>query len=297
MQVFYTPLQSVSNNASYSPSAGKPAQLVAMLEQTLGLPRDRFVEPAPVRADDIARVHDAQYVRDVLACVRSNGFGNKSPEVAAALPYVVGSFVAAARAALSGPTITCSPTSGFHHAEYGRGEGFCTFNGLMVAAAMLKAEGRVQRVAVLDCDAHFGNGTEEIKARLGLDWVWTQGDVLQNARNGEDYLRVVDGLVDDIIAFAPDVVLYQAGADPHINDPLGGILTTLEMRRRDRMVFRRLCGGERRFALAWNLAGGYQRDSSGGILPVLELHLNTWREAETVLAEHAGRQGATCAHR
>lgn len=283
MKVFYTPQQSVSSNASYSPSAGKPALLVAALQRTFALPSTDLVAPAPVAVSDIVRVHAPTYVGDVLACRRANGFGNRSPDIARALPWILGSLVDAARAALDGEAITCSPTSGFHHAEYEHGDGFCTFNGLMVAAAALQAEGRVRRVAVLDCDAHYGNGTEDIKSRLGMDWVWTQGDALQRARDGAAYLRILDGLLTEIEAFAPDLVLYQAGADPHVHDPLGGVLTTDEMRQRDRVVFERLCGEPRHIPLAWNLAGGYQKGPDGSISAVLDLHLNTWREAEDVL--------------
>ena len=68
-------------------------------------------------------------------------------------------------------------------------------------------------------------------------------------------------------------MLYQAGADPHINDPLGGWLTTEQLYRRDARVFdglRKMC-----IPVAWNLAGGYQRDAAGTIRPVLTIHDNT----------------------
>lgn len=50
------------------------------------------------------------------------------------------------------------------------------------------------------------------------------------------------------------MVLCQAGAAPHIDDPLGGILSTAQMQARDRTVFQQLGAGP----LVWNLAGGYQ---------------------------------------
>jgi len=70
-----------------------------------------------------------------------------------------------------------------------------------------------------------------------------------------------------------DVILYQAGADPHINDPLGGWLTTDQLAERDRMVF----SAARRLGvpIAWNLAGGYQVDADGGITKIIEIHNNT----------------------
>ena len=72
-----------------------------------------------------------------------------------------------------------------------------------------------------------------------------------------------------------DVLIYQAGADPHIDDPLGGWLTTEQLLERDTIVFKtaRLMG----LPVAWNLAGGYQRDKDGGISKVLEIHNNTMR--------------------
>ena len=77
-----------------------------------------------------------------------------------------------------------------------------------------------------------------------------------------------------LIAFADcDLVLYQAGADPHINDPLGGWLTTEQLARRDQLVFAGL--RQRRIPVAWVLAGGYQRDVAGSLRPVLEIHDNT----------------------
>ena len=72
-----------------------------------------------------------------------------------------------------------------------------------------------------------------------------------------------------------DVILYQAGADPHINDPLGGWLTTEQLAERDQIVF--TMAKRLGIPIAWNLAGGYQTDEDGGIRPVLDIHDNTMR--------------------
>ena len=69
-----------------------------------------------------------------------------------------------------------------------------------------------------------------------------------------------------------DIVLYQAGADPHVDDPFGGYLTTSQMRRRDKLVFE--TANKLGVPLVWNLAGGYQQP----IDKVLELHNNTLEE-------------------
>jgi len=68
-----------------------------------------------------------------------------------------------------------------------------------------------------------------------------------------------------------DVVLYQAGADPHVHDPIGGWLTTAQLAERDRLVFQ--TARELRIPIAWNLAGGYQTP----LRKVLDIHDNTMR--------------------
>lgn len=269
--VFYSPAM-VADSESFSPSAGKPA-LVVNSWQFLGLPL-RFLAPQPLTAEQLGIAHDPDFVADILSCRRSNGFGNKSPAVADALPWTNGAMLSAAREALSNGLGAIAPCSGFHHAGYDRASGYCTFNGLMVTAASLLAEGRVNQVGILDFDAHWGNGTHDIIERLHLERRvvhYSPGGEFGRPALAETFLARIPKLLE---RFADcDLVLYQAGADPHIDDPLGGWLTTGQLYRRDRAVF----DGLRRLGIpvAWNLAGGYQRDAAGSIRPVLDIHDNT----------------------
>ena len=64
--------------------------------------------------------------------------------------------------------VAAALASGFHHSHADHGEGFCTFNGLVVAAEALRAAGRVRTVAVLDLDLHYGNGTASLCAVAAL---------------------------------------------------------------------------------------------------------------------------------
>lgn len=283
--VFYTPKQAVPGLVHFSPSAGKPA-IVADALVARHFPV-RVVGPRPLLFSELTRAHDARWVERILDGRASNGFGNRDLRVAHSLPYTSGSMLSAALAAT--PTLPAvSLSSGFHHAGWDHPSGFCTLNGLMITALALLAQGKARRVAILDCDAHYGDGTDDILRRVskshspkGAHCV-PGGQILHRtvgrtgARHGAYIDKVRDFLVE-IADFLPDVVLYQAGADPHECDPLGGYISTEEMRARDLMVFR-LC---KDFALpvAWNLAGGYQRGGATGIDPVLALHLNTFREA------------------
>lgn len=270
MKVFYTP-QMTADSESYSPSASKPTLAVAdWLAHGLGI---EVVKPEPATRAQFYRAHDRAYVDGVLACRKRNGFGNCSEAVGRSLPYTSGAMIAAAREAVRSGGFACAPVSGFHHACWDHGGVFCTFNGLMVAALDLLGTGDAKRVGILDCDQHYGNGTDDIIRVLGV------GDIVHRSvgahrQDAEAFLRSLPGLMRGLFADC-DVLLYQAGADPHIDDPLGGWMTTEELAERDRLVF----GTARELSLpmAWNLAGGYQRDPNGGISKVLEIHSNTMR--------------------
>lgn len=276
MKVFYRPEQVAGNKAAYSPSAYKPKLVIGdWLTRGIVLSQD-IHSFEPVSRADFKQVHNPKMVNDVLDLKRRNGFRNQDPEVAASLLYTSGSLLAAAHWALAHQEAVCSPTSGFHHAGFDEPEGYCTFNGLMVAAVKLINLGLVQRVAILDCDVHYGNGTDDIIARLGLhDRVvnHTMGEQFENKHSVGAHARNFMGWLALALKQSADadLLIYQAGADPHINDPLGGLLTTREMLKRDLAVFRAFKGRP----LVWNLAGGYQRDVAGSIEPILQLHRNT----------------------
>ena len=147
------------------------------------------------------------------------------------------------------------------------GYGFCTFNGLMVTALTMKAEGKLSRVGILDCDQHYGDGTAEIIAALHVDWI---RHVSQEHWNANEAQLFIDKLPQVVRSFADcDILIYQAGADPHINDPLGGFLTAAELAERDRIVFS--VSKSIGIPVVWNLAGVYQEP----VARVLEIHRNT----------------------
>lgn len=258
-----------------SPSAAKPAQVMAAW-RAAGLPL-RVVAPEAATVDDLARAHDRAYVEAVLGRRRDNGFGTRDASVAASLPYTSGAMLHGARVAIAGRRAVCAPVSGFHHAGWGVGWGFCTFNGLVVTALGLRAAGLASRVAIIDCDQHFGDGTSGILARLGAPaWVrhFTAGETFRRREHVGAFFARLDEELRAVEGF--DVVLYQAGADPHVDDPLGGWLTDEQLRERDARVFEGVARAG--VPIVWNLAGGYQRDRDGGIGPVLAIHTRTARE-------------------
>jgi acetoin utilization deacetylase AcuC-like enzyme len=169
LPVFFCP-EMVAPSGSFSPSAHKPAQVVASW-QAIGVPM-RIMPPVAASIAELSLAHDPTHVRRILACEAANGFGNRSPAVAASLPYTTGSMLSAARWVTAHGGVASAPCSGFHHAKFRSVEGFCTFNGLMVTACALRAAGAVRRVGILDCDMHYGDGTDQIIDALGArGWV------------------------------------------------------------------------------------------------------------------------------
>jgi acetoin utilization deacetylase AcuC-like enzyme len=279
--IFYSQNQSVPLTvevSATSPSAHKPAMVV---EEALRRYPDklRIVDFQPLTREDIKQAHDSDYVDGVLNSLVENGFGNKLPEVAAALPWTNGSLFAAANHALYNQTMAMSPTSGFHHACYDKAMGFCTFNGLMIAVFKLWAEQitrDVKTFGIIDFDAHYGNGTQDIIEKFDVSRHWLVHETFgKYAKKQIDYEPWLDQLPDYLATKFKgcSLLFYQAGADPHIDDPYGGFLTTEQMLRRDQIVFQ--MAKYFKVPIVWNLAGGYQTPAN----KVIDLHMNTFEAA------------------
>jgi acetoin utilization deacetylase AcuC-like enzyme len=235
-----------------------------------------IMEVIPVTADELSLVHDQEHVFKVLNCEKNNGFSNRLKTIADSLLWTNGSFVSAAKYAAKNKVSTVSPTSGFHHAEFKKCIGFCTFNGLMLAAVLLKREGLANKIAIIDTDMHYGNGTDDIIEKLGIDYVnhYTLGRFYEMNLNeskqksaSAEFISNLPKITEDLVKDV-DIIFYQAGADPHIEDPYGGLLTTEDLKERDRIVF--TIAKEKGIPVVWNLAGGYQDFDK-----VIEIHDNT----------------------
>ena len=264
----------------------------------------RLEEPAPLGEADLLRVHTRAYVDAVRSGEpRALAESQKFPWSPALYPSVLltgGGCLAAARRALD-DGVSAALVSGFHHAHGDHGEGFCTFNGLVVTIDALRATGRVERVAVLDMDLHYGNGTAALApARphlftlsiYGNDYADNQAfrDVttvrhsdganhrsiaLPNGSGRAVMLAAMeDGLAQLLAWGQPDLLLYQAGADPYCEDPYSPLaLDHEDLLARDRRAFE--FARAQHIPIAWVLAGGYAKDTS----KVVRVHLNTFDAA------------------
>ncbi|TXH46189.1 MAG: hypothetical protein E6Q97_30035 [Desulfurellales bacterium] len=281
----------VADSRGYSPSAAKPKQVVEDW-QAHSLPIEiRQFEPAT--GSNLSRVHSKRFVTNVLRGIERNGHGNKIVEIAESCRYTCGSLLAAAQHAVEFGSVACSPSSGFHHAGYDSAAGFCTFNGIALAASLILQSDRLpcETVLLLDGDAHDPDGVREIRDRFevlrsGLQII-AMSDY-NDEPNGQGFRQFVSDSIAAIELFpANSLVIYQAGADAHIDDPLhAGSMTTEELRERDMWIFTAAqCS---KIPLVWNLAGGYQRDHDGSIPRVLEIHRNTMSACcEVYCPQHA----------
>jgi acetoin utilization deacetylase AcuC-like enzyme len=263
--------------------------------------------PAPVSAEELGLVHTAAYLSAVRTGEpRALAESQKFPWSPVLWPSVLltnGGALAAARRALE-DGVAAAVASGFHHSHADHGEGFCTFNGLVVAAEVLRRAKLLGTVAVLDLDLHYGNGTASLcESRPWLFNCSIYGnDYWQNTayrdvetvrhRDGRNHVSIPlpggSGLATlrdalergmaEILAYGrPDLLLYQAGADPYREDPYSPLdLDHADLRERDRMVF--AWARREGLPLAWVLAGGYTPELS----KVVEVHLGTFDAAAAV---------------
>ena len=147
---------------------------------------------------------------------------------------------------------------------------------MMAVSEALKL--KADKVGIIDCDAHYGDGTADIIEKTPYFTIrhrvshFTAGRSYKHPYQVEEFLDVLESKVTRMCRTC-DVILYQAGADPHIDDPLGGFLTTEQMRVRDRIVFDIAAAYGK--PLVWNFAGGYQHP----VNKVVELHVQSMRVA------------------
>ncbi|MEH3106079.1 MAG: histone deacetylase [Sphingomonas fennica] len=237
------------------------------------------IAPEPMPRRWLEAVHDPAYVAEVLAAAvpaeKEKRIGFPVTErIARRSLLSVGGTWAAARLALA-HGYAANSAGGSHHALHDTGAGYCVFNDLAVAAHRLLAEGDARAILILDLDVHQGDGTAALTA--GEPAIFTLSlhaeknfpprkaqssrDVaLPDGMADDAYLAVLDHELTGALAdFMPDLILYQAGVDPHGGDRLGRLaLTDAGLVARDRLVMRRARAAG--VPIASSLGGGYGAD-------------------------------------
>jgi acetoin utilization deacetylase AcuC-like enzyme len=255
-----------------------------------------IVAPPRLTPAELRTVHRAAYVQAVESgtprdLAASAGLG-WDPGLWTSVCASNGGLVAAARTALATGTNAGSLSSGLHHARRDRGAAFCTFNGLALAARAAIDAGAT-RIVILDADAHAGDGTAAIVAP------WREVQHLDVSIHGcggyepeerqrlsvvlraDAYLYYMVDAINEV-RMPADLVIYNAGMDPHEDCTIGGLrgMTTEILTRRDELVFQ--WAALNHIPVAFALAGGY----TGGRLTreaLVNLHRITIQEGAAYL--------------
>lgn len=294
-----------------------PMQKYRMLRERVEaeLP-DVELEEAPIAADsDLQRVHAADYVARVAtgslddSAQREIGFP-WSPEMVERARRSVGATIAACRAARQ-DGFAVNLAGGTHHSYASHGAGFCVFNDAAVAARVMQAEARERgegavQIAIVDLDVHQGNGTASIfKDDPSVFTLSLHGEsnypfsketssldiALPDGCDDNTYMEALASALAMMFERArPAMLIYLAGADPHIGDRLGRLALSIDgLARRDSLVF--ATARERGLPVAVAMAGGYGRD----IDITVDIHLQTIQLASVAAgltrAKHAGLTG------
>ncbi len=243
----------------HEPPNGHPervARLESVLEGLKGnefAPVRRVVAPEASKAA-LARVHDPDYIDDIMASIPKTGVVQLdsdtavSPGSGEAILRAAGALVEGVDLVMKGEAKNafCAVRPPGHHALPNHAMGFCIFNNVAVGAAHARAEHGLKRVAVIDFDVHHGNGTQAMFYRdpdffygsthqsplyPGTGHPYETG-VAHNVLNlplppgagGVEFRRVFEeGMIPALNRFEPELVMISAGFDAHRDDPLASL--------------------------------------------------------------------------
>ena len=257
-------------------------------------------EPAPASDEDLLRVHTSEWVGKLKHGTLTASEVMKlevpySPELAEAVWLAAGGSILAGQLALR-DGFACNLSGGFHHAHSNHGEGFCAIHDVAVAIRSLQSQGRIKKAIVVDTDVHHGNGTAHIfrddssvftlsihqennypayKPPSDLDLP------LDDGVEDEEYLAALLPAITRVLNdFCPEIVFYVGGADPYVEDQLGGLnLSKSGLKARDKGVF--FAARSRGIPVVTTLAGGYARR----VEDTVRIHANTVVAAQEVAKE------------
>ncbi len=270
---------------------------LALLGESI-IPPDHFYLAPAATKETICLAHTPTYYESVINGTLSKQHIRQiglpwSLELVTRAQYSIGCLISAAKCALS-DGIAGSLSGGTHHAFPDEGRGFCIFNDVAVATLYLLKEKLAKRVAVIDLDAHQGNGTAAIlnatKEVFILDIHGSKNypvrkvpaslDIALPEYTGDDeYMKHLVDALPKVFEFAPDIIFFIAGVDPIQGDRFGKFALSLQgLQDRDEFVLWQ-CQSHQ-VPVALSMGGGYA-------IPIeltIQAHVNTYRAASKVFS-------------
>ncbi|NJO79014.1 MAG: histone deacetylase [Cyanobacteria bacterium RM1_2_2] len=201
----------------------------------------QFFQPELPPLDWIELVHTPEYVRDYCEGTLDPKAQRRiglpwSPELVERTCIAVGGSVLTAELALE-QGLACNTAGGTHHAFPDYGSGFCIFNDMAIAACVLLAQQRVNKILIVDLDVHQGDGTALIfqddprvftfsmHCEINFPGTKQHSDLdvpLPEGMEDDAYLQTLAAYLPDLLSeVKPDLVFYDAGVDVHLGDRLG----------------------------------------------------------------------------
>jgi len=240
---------------------------------------DRVFAPTLPPTAWLELVHDPAYIQAYYTGTLDSKAQRRiglpwSAELVNRTCIAVGGSILTAKLALESG-LACNTAGGTHHAFPTYGSGFCIFNDLAIASRVLQQSGAVNKILIVDLDVHQGDGTAaifqqdpsvftfSIHCEVNFPGTKQISDLDVSLREGmedEEYLKTLAEYLPDLLSqVKPDLVLYNAGVDPHLSDRLGKLALT------DRGIFDRdlqvldTCISQG-YPVACVIGGGYAED-------------------------------------
>lgn len=250
---------------------------LTMHAEAAGL-KHETIQPIPIHRSQLETVHTPAHVTRVLDKHQSGEWRGARPDLANLANLFAGGTLLGLDLLRNGDAMTVAHLPGAkHHAMPERSSGFCVFADFALAAIDAAESGL--RVAILDVDAHHGDGTEAITynnpnvltysihqfgifpgtglnddpERFVFNWPLIEGDGDRNLRQA-----VID-FTEQALRFRPHFIFVAGGADGHTSDPLSGLDYTVEGLEGAMRIVRSVFPD---MPVLFGGAGGYQPDSA-----------------------------------
>lgn len=279
LPIVYHPNYSIQWPKDHRFPMTKFEMLYNYLTREAGMQPAQFHEPRLVSEETLTLVHGQAYLDRFFAgtldnkALRRVGMG-WYPDLVTRTRAEVGGTVLTMKLALA-QGLACNTAGGTHHAYPDFGSGFCYLNDLAVAASLALVRGWARRILIVDLDVHQGDGTAFIFRNETRVFTFSMhgsknfpfrkqtSDLdlgLENETGDQAYLeRLRETLPDLLSRFRPDLVLYDAGVDPHEEDRLGKLaLSDQGLYTRDRYVIETCL--DHGLPIACVIGGGYAED-------------------------------------
>jgi len=313
-KLFYNDIYHVELPANHRFPMGKYKLVRESIQAHTQAATNIELEPSPlVRSADLRTTHCPEYIKRFLCNMltprenRNIGFPWSPASVKRALSSVGGT-VAAAHAVCGGQhQFSGHIAGGTHHAFYDYGEGFCVFSDIAVACnVVLRDYPEVERILIIDCDVHQGNGNAVLFAedpRVTTFSMQCNGNYFSERQasdfdvdlpvgcTDQEYLGELEIWLPRMMAYSrPQIIFYQAGVDPLIHDKMGKCALSREgLQARNAKVYEAAMQANCRVVVT--MGGGYPKDvteTSREYAAVVNAHTDVYIQAAQAAKTAAG---------